>query len=176
MKESVRKILDALENEKEGEVLASKFSDFVNSFSIPKKEFAEELLKNRSNLNKFFVLSFAFGEKLVEYFKREWYDERNKYASILMHRFFNVAEVEIKNFVKNTELEKEFVEKFTEKMIRTHRTLQQQFCGLLFYIMPKVLENIDVDKEIKKIIIKIHREYFNNNDVEFESLQRVPCI
>lgn len=163
------KILKVLKEEKSGEIVADKFSGFVNSFIIDEKGFLDALLEEEADLqNKFTKVCFAWIKKMAYFKKLNWYDERNRYSVETCYEINKICGERIAELVDGYNGEKHeydidderayepvtFEIEFAEKMSRTHRTLEQSFTGLVFKWLIE-LKDSKADKEYKEVAEEI---------------------
>lgn len=101
---------------------------FINSFSIPKKEFLNVIKELKPRFQKRWTnICLLWCLKLSELYSKGYYDDRNKQSCMVSQEVvWNYRS----SFPDKTKFD--FENQFVDEMARTHRTLQQNFSGIVF--------------------------------------------
>lgn len=143
---------------KKVERLVSLFCNEVNSFSYKTKDIADELAEDRYVKNIFLEMCESYVISLHLSFINRFYDDRNRIAVERGNRLYHLG---ISNSGLTEGIEKEIKScrpinlpsYFAALMSREHRTLQQSFSSIVFYMLytyGRQTLRKEIDKAIKR--------------------------
>jgi len=136
--------------------LVSLFTNEVNNFSFKVKDIADEIASDRYTKNLFLEICECYIIALHLLFAHKLYDGRNEASVMLGNKLYYLGisdsgltegiEEDIESFRSN-----DLCSYFASLMTREHRTLQQSFSGIVFYMIYTYGRD-SLKKEIDKAI------------------------
>ena len=142
---TTKEMVREFEEQKDPIQLYKDMDLFINSFTIPIKEFLNEMNNQKPETKeRWTIISLLWIKKLATFYENSFYDLRNEESCKVAYQ--------IKNTYTGTFPDKqayEFENTFVEVMAKNHRTLQQNFSRLVCQWLEIIEQGEEYFKNLK---------------------------